>query len=150
VVANQTLGRQNLRDAIRDRMMRGPAEFWVLAIPIPAMHLITDFAAFVGGSSLDPTVLSTATEIPDEGIVLARYNLQTELNRLRDIGAAADGVVGDANPMVAVENVLVEQQFDAIIVSTLPAGLSRWLAMDLPHRIRRKTNIPVTVITARY
>ncbi|HKO83108.1 MAG TPA: hypothetical protein VJ140_00820 [Actinomycetota bacterium] len=30
-----------------------------------------------------------------------------------------------------------------IIVSTLPRRLSRWMAMDLPHRIRRATNLPV-------
>jgi hypothetical protein len=51
--------------------------------------------------------------------------------------------------MVAIEKTIAHRQFDEIILSMLPAGISRWLAMDLPHRVRRKTNIPLTVITAR-
>ena len=39
------------------------------------------------------------------------------------------------------------EEIDEIIVSTLPRRLSRWMAMDLPHRIRRATNLPVTHIT---
>jgi hypothetical protein len=50
--------------------------------------------------------------------------------------------------MTAIENAVAEQQFDEIILSTLPAGISRWLALDLPHRIRRKFDIPLTVVTA--
>jgi hypothetical protein len=32
-------------------------------------------------------------------------------------------------------------------VSTLPRRLSRWMAMDLPHRVRRATNLPLTHIS---
>ena len=69
------------------------------------------------------------------------------MQRLREIGATADGAVGDPDPMRAIENTLAERQFDEILLSTLPPGLSRWLAWDLPHRIRRRTNVPLTVIT---
>ena len=148
VVANQTLGGQELLDAIRDRMARGPAEFWVLAPATPTTHLPTDFGALSGASPVDPTVLPIAAEIRDRGIAVARSNLGTGLSRLREIGATANGAVGDPNPMVAIEKAVAEQQFDEIILSTLPPGISRWLAMDLPHRVRRKTNIPLTVITA--
>ena len=149
VVANQTLGGQKLLDAIRDRMARGPAEFWVLAPATPTTYLTTDFGPLSGAFPIDPTVLPTEAEIHEEGIAMARSNLDTALGRLREIGATADGAVGDANPMVAIENTIAAQQFDEIILSTMPPGISRWLAMDLPHRVRRKTNIPLTVITAR-
>jgi hypothetical protein len=70
-----------------------------------------------------------------------------------EAAACWDGVsraaVGDSDPMVAIEKTTAHRQFDEIILSMLPAGISRWLAMDLPHRVRRKTNIPLTVITAR-
>ena len=56
--------------------------------------------------------------------------------------------MGDPNPMVAIEKAVEEQQFDEIILSTLPPGISRWLALDLPHRVRRKINLPLTVVTA--
>jgi nucleotide-binding universal stress UspA family protein len=148
VVANQTLGGQELLDAIRDRMARGPAEFWVLAPATPPTHLIADFGALSGAFPVDSTVMPTAAEIRDEGIAVAKSNLEAELLRLRDMGATVDGAVGDPNPMVAIEKAVAEQQFDEIILSTLPPGISRWLAMDLPHRVRRKTNVPLAVIAA--
>ena len=148
VVANQTLGGPELMDAIRDRMARGPAEFWVLAPATPTTHLTADFGALSGAFPIDPSVLPTAADVRDEGIAVAKSNLDTELTRLREIGATADGAVGDPNPIVAIERAVAEQQFDEIILSTLPPGISRWLAMDLPHRVRRKTNVPLTVITA--
>ena len=149
VVANQTLSGQELLDAIRDRMARGPAEFWVLAPATPTTHLITDFGALSGAFPMDASVMPTAAEIREEGIALARANLDTELSRLRDLGATADGAVGDPNPMTAIEKAVAEQQFDEIILSTLPPGISRWLALDLPSRIQRKIDVPLTVITIR-
>jgi GABA permease len=148
VVANQTLGGQELQDVFRDRMARGPAQFWVVAPATPATQLITDFGALGGAFPVDPSILPTAAEIRDEGVAVARANLDTELARLHELGAVADGAVGDPNPMTAIEKAIGEQQFDEIILSTLPTGISRWLALDLPHRIRRKFDIPLTVVTA--
>ena len=148
VVANQTLGGQELMAAIRDRMTRGPAEFWVLVPAMPSTHLTTDFGALSGAFPIDPSLLPTPDEIRDEGIALAKSNLDNELGRLREIGAKAAGAVGDPDPMKAIEKTVAQQRFDEIILSTLPPGLSRWLALDLPHRVRRKTDTPLTVITA--
>ena len=75
VVANQTLGGQELMDAIRDRMARGPAEFWVLAPATPTTHLITDFGALGGAIPVDPSVMPTAADVRDEGIAVATSNL---------------------------------------------------------------------------
>jgi hypothetical protein len=147
-VANQTLGGQELLDAIRERMARGPAEFWVLAPATPTTHLAADFGALSGAFPIDPGVLPTAAELRDEGIAMAKSNLDTELSRLREIGATADGAVGDPDPMVAIEKAVAQRQFDEIILSTLPPGISRWLALDLPHRVRRKIDVPLTVVTA--
>jgi GABA permease len=147
-VANQTLGGQELLDAIRDRMTRGPAEFWVVAPATPTTHLTPDFGAISGAFPIDPGVLPTAAEVRDEGIAVAKSNLETELSRLREIGATADGAVGDPDPMAAIEEAVAHRQFDEIILSTLPPGISRWLALDLPHRVRRKIDVPLAVITA--
>jgi hypothetical protein len=75
-------------------------------------------------------------------------NLHTELKRLRSIGATVDGTVGDPDPMKAIDNAIARQRFDEIILSTLPPGISRWLSWDLPRRIRRRTDIPLTVVTS--
>ena len=149
VVANQTLGGQQLMDAIRDRMAHGPAEFWVLAPATPTVHLVTDLGALSGAFPVDAGLQPTAAAVREQGIAAAKSSLDTELERLREIGAVADGAVGDANPLVAIEKAVAEQKFDEIILSTLPPGASRWLALDLPHRVRRKVDVPLTVITAR-
>lgn len=44
---------------------------------------------------------------------------------------------------------LDQESFDAIIISTLPSGLSHWLGMDLPHRVEWKFKLSVTTITAK-
>jgi hypothetical protein len=149
VVANQTLGGKELLDAIRDRMARGPAEFWVLVPATPPTHLVNDFGAVSGYFPITADVLTAADiEARDQGIALAKSNLDTELHRLREAGATADGAVVDADPMKAIKNVVAQRRFDEIILSTLPPGVSRWLALDLPHRIKRKIDVPLTVITA--
>jgi hypothetical protein len=151
VVANHTLGGEELLDVIRDRLSPGPAEFWVLVPATPTTYLVNDFNALSGAFPVDPSLLTGAADIAtgDQGIAEAKSNLDSALHRLREIGATVDGAVGDPNPMKAIEKTLAERRFDEIILSTLPPGISRWLAWDLPHRIRRKTDVPLTVITAR-
>ena len=150
VVANQTLGGEELLDAIRARMARGPAEFWVLVPATPSTHLVNEFGALSGYFPISAELLHAAdVEARDQGIAVAKANLDTELQRLREAGATADGGVGDPDPMKAIETAVAQRRFDEIILSTLPPGVSRWLALDLPHRIKRKIKVPLTVITAR-
>jgi GABA permease len=148
VVANHTLGGPPLIDAIRDRMSSGPAEFWVLAPATPTTHLVNDFNVLSGAFPVDPDLVLGAADVRtrDQGIAEAQSNLDTELQRLREIGATADGAVGDPDPMKAIEETLAQRQFDEIILSTMPPAISRWLAWDLPHRVRRRTDVPLTVI----
>ena len=148
VVANQTLGGNELLEAIRDRMARGPGEFWVLVPATPSTQLINDFSALSGYFPITADVLSADVEAREEGIALAKSNLDTALQRLREAGAKADGTVADADPMKAIEQAVAERRFDEIILSTLKPGVSRWLALDLPHRVKRKFDVPLTVITA--
>jgi hypothetical protein len=57
VVANHTLGGQELLDAIRDRMSRGSAEFWVLVPATPTPHLVNDLNALSGAFPVELDVL---------------------------------------------------------------------------------------------
>ncbi len=46
----------------------------------------------------------------------------------------------------AMSEVLTRRKFDEVALSTLPAGVSRWLRQDIPHKVERKFNIPVKII----
>jgi GABA permease len=139
IVANQTLGADELSRAVADRSAAGPAEFWLLVPATP----VTDLAspAFLPGMGGVPVPVQAS---PEESEALARARLDAALERLRAAGSTVDGEVGDPDPFRAIEQTLSRRQFDEIVVSTLPARLSRWLRQDLPSRVERKFHVPVT------
>jgi hypothetical protein len=69
--------------------------------------------------------------------------------RLRDVGLEVDGHAGDADPLHAVLDEWTPTAYDEIIVSTLPASSSRWMASGLPRRIERHTGAIVRHVEAR-
>lgn len=62
---------------------------------------------------------------------------------------AADGIhlaevrVGDANPLYAIKDAFMGDQFDAVIISTLSKGLSRWMRSNLVRRAEKSLTVPV-------
>jgi hypothetical protein len=56
--------------------------------------------------------------------------------------------VGTDDPVDGIRDLLSRQEFDEIIISTLPKRWSEWLRRDLPRRIERTFWLPVTVVTA--
>ena len=58
------------------------------------------------------------------------------------------GEVGDAEPRAAIQDALNRESLHEIIVSTLPARVSRWLHLDLPSKARG-LGVPVTHVEAR-
>jgi hypothetical protein len=85
----------------------------------------------------------TLTWTESEAATLAGWRLAEALEAFRAIGAEADGRAGDARPFDAVSDAMGERPFDAIIVSTLASGVSRWLPQGLPGRIQRTFQVPV-------
>lgn len=69
--------------------------------------------------------------------------LETALERFRSVGIEATGEVGDGRPLQAIDDVLARDTFDAIVLSTLPPRLSKWLRLDLVHRVRTSFGLPV-------
>jgi hypothetical protein len=126
VVANRTLGGEHLLDAVRQRMQQGDCSFHVV---VPVHH---------------------PKEAWTEGGVeaAAHERLADALERFRELGADVDGEVGDASPVRAIGDVLLREQVDEIILSTLPPGPSRWLRQDVIHRVERNYEVPVTHIVA--
>ena len=80
----------------------------------------------------------------------ARERLAAALERMREADLEnVDGKVGDPDPVVAVMEIWDPMKFDEIIVSTLPTGSSRWLGLDLPHRLEKLTAVPVRHVVSK-
>ena len=49
-----------------------------------------------------------------------------------------DARIGDRDPVLAVgDEILDGRRYDAIVLSTLPAGISKWIKMDVVSRLQR-------------
>jgi nucleotide-binding universal stress UspA family protein len=59
-----------------------------------------------------------------------------------------DARVGDPDPYQAILDVVAMDDFDRVIVSTFPPGISRWLGADLINRLGRSLDMPITHIVA--
>jgi hypothetical protein len=138
VVANQTLGGDQLLEQLRERLDAGPCHFHVLVPATPVDQLVYQ----------DPTKGGPQSSREELAWAAARQRLQQELARLRQWGAEVDGEVGEADPVAAIKEVLGRQEVDEIILSTLPLRRSRWLARDLPSRVRRDFGLPVTHVVS--
>jgi hypothetical protein len=55
--------------------------------------------------------------------------------------------MGDAEPLMAIQDAINLGNFDEIIISTLPLGVSRWLKLDLVSKTRA-LGLPVTHVLA--
>jgi hypothetical protein len=79
----------------------------------------------------------------------ARGRLDEALTRMREAGLDVEGKVGDPDPVVAVMDIWDPMKFDEIVVSTLPTGSSRWMGLDLPHRLEKLTSVPVRHVVSK-
>lgn len=146
IVANQTLGGRDLDVAIEQRIRLGEATFVVVVPMIEVAHEASNWVA--PEFYIPPTPLPEIEDAVQEARARSEHRLQAIVTRIRELGGEAEGEVGSGDPMEAVEVVLERDTFDEIIVSTLPARLSRWLRIDLPSRITRSCAIPVVTVTA--
>lgn len=129
VVANKTAATPALLDAVRERASRGPCTFTLL-VPNTAhgLHRV-----------VDPE---------DQDRSEAETTLELALPLLSDAaGRRVDGLIGDPEPLSAIQDAINLHGFDEIILSTLPTRVSRWLRLDLPHKVAG-LGLPVTTVTA--
>ncbi len=58
--------------------------------------------------------------------------------------------VGDASPVAAISAELRDRpgEYDAIILSTLPPGISRWLKLDYHRQADRQFDVPIIHVVA--
>jgi hypothetical protein len=127
VVAHQTATSPELRAAVARRAAQGPCAFTLL---IPS----------------SPHGLHRMADPEDHAVVEAQRRLDAALPGLSAAaGGRLRGVVGTHDPLAAVQDALNLVGFDEVIVSMLPARVSRWLRLDLPHKLRG-IGVPVTEV----
>ena len=85
-----------------------------------------------------------------ESRAIAREKADSARKLLEESGVeVVDARVGDPDPFQAILDVVGLEDFDRIIVSTFPPGISRWLGADLINRLGRAVDLPVTHVVAR-
>jgi hypothetical protein len=131
VVAHKTAATPALLEAVRQRAARGPAEFHLL---VPNPH----HPSWRPAELMHPDVTEG-----QQVLALALPLIEAAA------GGRAEGTVSPRHdPMDAIEETLHDEDFDEIILSTLPRAVSRWLHMDLPHRVAH-LGLPVTTVIAQ-
>ena len=130
VVAHKTAATPALIAAVRERAATGPAMFTLL-VPnaTHGLHKVID-AEDVDTTESDH-VLELALPLLEEAA-----------------GSHVEGIVGDANPLDAIQDAVNLNGYDEIIISTLPKTVSRWLKLDLPSKLTG-LGLPVTTVTAQ-
>ena len=151
VVANRTLLGAELREELRKRIEAGSSSFYLLVPNTSA----ADYQPVPAASGvLPPSLAWWATNYrgpatDEEARAQARQRLSQMLADLAALGVAVAGDLGSSDPLEAIEKVLIDHQFDEIIVATLPRRVSRWLRADLPHQAERRFGLPVTTIVTK-
>jgi hypothetical protein len=113
VVANRTVDSPELLDALRQRAEQGPIHVTMLA----------------------PSSFAERSQ--------AERRLQSAAASLEAAGVESEAMLGDADPIVAVQEAWNPGRYDEVIVCTLAAGASQWLQVDLPHRVAKLTDCQV-------
>ncbi len=123
VLANETIGGQQLLDAIVERHRQGDAKFFVV---------VPQSRPRYGNLIYDEAVRDSAQVRIDLAVAF-----------MREEGIEGSGEVGDADPLNAAKDAVAEHGIDEIIVSTLPATSSGWLRRDLIQALKDETGLPV-------
>jgi hypothetical protein len=132
VVAHQTAASPELIGRALELAAKDPGAEFVLLVPAtPTAHLLHNW---------------------EEGEVrdIALRRAQTACDALTAAGVnVVEARIGDGSPMQAVDDELTEHSgYGAILLSTFPPGVSRWLKGDLPGRLRRRSGLPVEHVIA--
>jgi hypothetical protein len=125
VIANETVGGERLREEIKRRSEGYEEQVLVVcpALNSPLRHWASD---------------------EDNARAEAQERLNTSLSRLRQLGIDANGKVGDAEPLQAMEDALRLFGADEIIISTHPEGRSHWLERGIVEGARERFAVPIT------
>jgi hypothetical protein len=123
ILAYRTAATPTLVEEVRARAGRGPVTFTLL---VPDLHGVAEESA----DREAELILALAIPLLEEAA-----------------GGPVEGVIGNWDPEVAARELVGQRDVDEILVSTLPARVSRWLSRDVPGRLR-ELGVPVSVLTS--
>jgi hypothetical protein len=124
VVANRTAESPELLEALTARAVHGPCEFTLL-VPATAHGIAWAADMHAGESEAEAHRKGFVEELRREGLDVR------------------DAKVGDPDPLAALCDETHFNDYDELIVSTLPLRLSKWLKVDLPRKAEAATGLPV-------
>jgi hypothetical protein len=125
VIANETVAGRTLRSMILEKSLDVREEVLVVtpALNSPVKHWVSD---------------------EDNARAEAQTRLDESLAQLEEAGVQARGEIGDGDPLQAIEDALRTFGADEIIISTHPAGRSRWFERGIVDRARERFVVPIT------
>jgi hypothetical protein len=127
----------------------GPARVLIVAHRTAATPLLLNAVRARSARSRCAFTLLVPRPYWDPDTEEAEMTLELAIPLLENaVGGHVDGLIGDSDPFVAVREAVTSVGVDEIMISTLPARVSRWLRRDLPHRVE-EFGLPVTVVTAQ-
>jgi hypothetical protein len=122
VISNETVEAEILRDTIAARADRTQVLVVAPALNTRLRHWLSD---------------------EDPARRAADRRLAAALAGLRAAGVDVDGWVGDADPLMAIEDALATFAADELLIATHPEARSNWLAHDLVGRACARFSLPV-------
>lgn len=131
VVADRTCPCDALADEVAWRARDASAEVLVVA---PALN----------------SLLRHLTSDVDAAVMRARERVDHAVAQLRNRGLNVRGRVGDANPLLAIEDALVDYVATEIVIATYPPGKSHWLERGLIEKARARFDVPITHVVSTY
>lgn len=169
VIANETVGGDDLVDEVRRRSEQDVAAFHVV---VPGgedtqSRSSQDTSVAGGGptgplafgdpKSGDPSTTSGATDAPPGGPTSgpsgrlapsdeARVVLEQVLDRLHAVAEEVTGEVGPPDPIDAARDALDRARYDEVVLATPRAGASKLVGQDLPRRLEQAVDVPVTTV----
>jgi hypothetical protein len=131
VIANRTCPCPTLADEVARRASAAPTEVLVVAPALNSRlrHWLSDV---------------------DEAVARARERLDLAIIAMRRRGVVARGDIGDADPLLAIEDALASFPADEIVIATLPKGRSNWIERGLVEKATARFGVPLTHLVSSY
>lgn len=131
VVAHQTATSPTLISKLREIAANDASARFTLVVPVTRVeHLLT----WTEGEA-KAVAERTAAEAKE---LMERYDVRVDACS-----------VGDESPLQAISDALADGgTYEAIVISTLAPGVSRWLKLDVHNRARQKFQVPIISVIA--